>query len=128
MADSEQNNDTHRDDSRAAAGLWTWLAAFAWAHYEAAGRGAVLVQRDELHAAYAQHQRDEQPIMSPSYFLAEHVPKGEDFRAVLMQYDPQREIVLIVGGHEQDEVLLRLSCEHGDRPTPQACCETVRGA
>jgi len=126
MAGTESDNATHHDDSRAAAALWKWLAAVAWAHYESAGRGALLVRRDELHNAYAQQQRHEQPIMNPTYFLAEHVPKGEDFRAVLMQYDPQREIVLIVGGDERDEVLLRLSCEQRDRATPKACCEQVK--
>lgn len=106
------------------------MAAVAWAHYESAGRGAMLVTREELHRAGAQYERGETPIMRPTYFLAEHVPKDEDFRAVMLEYDPTREILLIIGGDgEQDELLLRLSCdEHSERLPPEQCCRRVRNA
>ena len=41
-----------------------------------------------------------------AYIAAEDVPTGDDFRALMLQYDPSRQIVLILGGSGADELAM----------------------
>lgn len=111
-------------ESKAATTLWPELAAFAWAHYRISGRGLTMVRRTELLQAADAKKQGGSPVLSPSWFLAEHAPPGDDYRPVMREYDPDTEILLLVGGDDpEDEALLRLRCDDAARPRPEAAYE-----
>jgi hypothetical protein len=93
---------------------WERIARFAWARHEECGRGVVLVQRDDLLA-------DDNEGMALSYVPLEIIPRGDDFRGVISDYEPIRQVVLMVGDDNGDEQLLVLEPAGTGRPPPPEC-------
>lgn len=117
---------------KAAMDLWEHIAAFAWGQFLQEDRGVVLVTEDDLLAA-AQAMRSGQAVeLQLSYVAAREIPKGDDFLHVISSYDPQRQIVLLIGrpsggGAEQDEQLYVLEANENGRPLPRTCFEAMQG-
>ena len=109
----------------ATATLWLQLAAFAWARHEAIGPGMTLVHHEALVAASAE---DPSAVTAwLRYVPRVYVPTADDFHALLSEYDPTREVLLLVGLPEDGETLLRLQSGPG-RPTPPECYRTLAEA
>ena len=81
---------------------WPELHDFARRSHALSGPGAVLLERQTLRTASA-----EQPIPM-NYIAAEDVPSGDDFRPLMLQIDPERQLMLILGGDGLDETVLVL--------------------
>jgi hypothetical protein len=127
----------------AAIDLWEPLAAFAWERFITEGRGVVLIDRDGLHQLAAAHrkQRDEDhetlPASLPSsvtgsahaplgYVCVRDVPPSDDFAPIIAEYDPQRQIVLLIQLEGGDERLYLLEAsDRRHRPTPRECFEAA---
>ncbi|MBT8485364.1 MAG: hypothetical protein HKO59_02930 [Phycisphaerales bacterium] len=105
----------------AAIALWEQIAAFAWEGNTRHGRGVVLVEERELQEAAATFARGETPTLTPTYFPASGVPRGDDFSGVLNAYDPAREVMLLVKQPDGSETLLALHAAGEERPTPERC-------
>jgi len=95
----------------AAARHWTSLAAFAWRSARH-GNGAVVVHADDLVG---------EAVPPVNWFAAADVPAGDDFRTLMVQADPERDVVLVVVTAEAD-VTLVLSANDG-RPSPETCAK-----
>ena len=95
------NTSAPSPEITAAMRLWAELFSFARASWELSGRGAVLMERT-VRLAHAPGE----PVPSMNYIAAEDVPTGDDFRALMLQYDPSRQIVLILGGSGADELAM----------------------
>lgn len=93
---------------------WEQIARYAWARHEECGRGVVLVDRADL-------LTNEQDELALSYVPLEIIPRGDDFRGVISDYHPIRQVVLIVGGEAGDEQLLVLESSGTGRPPPPEC-------
>jgi hypothetical protein len=97
---------------------WTVLAAFAWKHYLEAGRGAVLVQVDQLIEATPPLTGSNELEVKISY-----LPDGDlarltaDTAEFLAQYDPDTEVVILFTGLDQGGNLA-YRCKTGDGPLP----------
>jgi hypothetical protein len=85
----------------AAMRLWTELSTFAAESWRLSGRGAVLMERTVLLA----HAPGD-PVPPLNYISAEDVPAGDDFRTLMLQYEPERQVVLILGGGDSGELAL----------------------
>ena len=85
----------------AAMRLWTELSAFARESWRLSGRGAVLMERTLL----LDHASGD-PVPPLNYIAAEDVPTGDDFRTLMLQYEPERQVVLILGGGGSEELAL----------------------
>ncbi len=96
----------------------TVLAAFAWKHYLEAGRGAVLVQVDQLIEATPPLTGSNELEVKISY-----LPDGDlarltaDTAEFLAQYDPDTEVVILFTGLDQGGNLA-YRCKTGDGPLP----------
>lgn len=86
---------------RAASALWPVLLAFAQDSSRLSGRGAVLMEREEL---LKQDTEAGHPAMN--YIAAADVPAGDDFRTLMLNYDPDRQVVLILGGAGIEEIAI----------------------
>ncbi|MCZ6835947.1 MAG: hypothetical protein O7G85_09255 [Planctomycetota bacterium] len=95
---------------------WPALAAYAWNQSLTIGRGAVLMHRHDLVNAEASTE-----TLSMSYVPLEYVPKGDDYRALMNQYDPKVELLLILIDEGRDDQLLRLQSQGDSHPTPESC-------
>lgn len=104
-------------------GHWEFLAAFAWDRYLALGRGAVILSRKELLADRDPVDADSKETnpLAPGYVPIEYVPKGDDFRALMHQYEPRSELLLVVSDPDEEEMLLRLQSDGETRPGPERC-------
>ena len=97
---------------------WTVLAAFAWKHYLQAGRGAVLLQVDQLLEAAPPLNGDSELEVKVSY-----LPDGDlarltaDTGEFISQYDPATEVVILFTGLDQGGNLA-YRCKTGDGPVP----------
>lgn len=97
---------------------WTVLAAFAWKHYLEVGRGAVLVQVDQLvQAAQALNGGSELEVQ------VSYLPDGDlarltvDTSEFLALYDPATEVVILFTGLDQGGNLA-YRCKTGEGPVP----------
>lgn len=65
--------------------------------------------------------------LSAGYVCVRDVPPSDDFAPILAEYDPTRQIALLVRSEEGEERLyvLETSERHG-RPTPRECFEAHR--
>ena len=85
----------------AAMRLWSELSTFAMDSWRLSGRGAVLMER----ALLLDHAPGD-PVPPLNYIAAEDVPPGDDFRTLMLQYEPERQVVLILGGGGSEELAL----------------------
>ncbi|MCH2149045.1 MAG: hypothetical protein MK095_06380 [Phycisphaerales bacterium] len=96
------NTPSSTPEVEAAMALWPVLLPFAQQSHELSGPGAVLMERARL-----LEPEGDGPVMN--YIAAEDVPAGDDFRPLMLQYDPARQVVLILGGAgAADELVLVL--------------------
>lgn len=107
------------DELDAAIRMWESIAAFAWKSHELSGPGAVLVTADSLIGAVEGDSL--LPVLN--YFAIGDIPAGDDFRPLLGQYDPMKQVVLMIGGDDQPERVYII--ESDGRPSPPACAAAV---
>src|SRR5579859_2825578 len=94
---------------------WTVLAAFAWKNYSDLGRGAVLVQVDQMmRAAPGTDELDVQVSYLPGSDMARLTADTSEF---ISQYDPQSEVVILFTGLDSGGNLA-YRCKAGDGPLP----------
>ncbi len=94
---------------------WTILAAFAWKHYLDVGRGAVLVQVDQL--VEPVHGTEELDVQV-SYLADGDVARlTADTAEFIAQYDPRTEVVILFTGLDLHGNLA-YRCKTGDGPLP----------
>lgn len=112
-----------------AVSLWETLAAFAWEQFITNGRGVVLIEQPALDAA-AMRARSGAAVsateIDPGYVCVRDVPPSDDFAPIIAEYEPQRQIVLLLrlkGGDERLYVLE--TSERHQRPTPRECFESL---
>ena len=97
---------------------WTVLAAFAWKHYLQVGRGAVLVQVNQLVEAAPPLNGGSELEVQVSY-----LPDGDmarltaDTAEFLTQYDHATEVVILFTVLDQGGNLA-YRCKTGDGPVP----------
>ena len=119
MSDAAAVDD---DVLRAALQLWEVLGRFAWAECGRRGPGVVLIDHDDLlAAARAEAPAGQAPTPAMSYVPATHVPRGDDFAALIGRYDPGRQVLLLVGTRGGDEQMLVLEPADESRPSPPQC-------
>ena len=113
----EQRIAKHKDFAKA---NWRLLAAFAWEHYLAEGRGMVVVPEDDfVHA-----DRPQYALLRVRYVPAESpeiksMPDWEDGKEQgwLETYDPERKVIVLIvrpGGGTSGYLL-------GANPPPPEC-------
>lgn len=95
------NTHSPTPEVEAAMALWPVLLPFAQRSHGLSGPGAVLMERSSL-----LDPGDGEPVLN--YIAAEDVPSGDDFRPLMLQYDPTRQLVLILGGGEAEELVFVL--------------------
>jgi hypothetical protein len=97
---------------------WTVLAAYAWKHYLEVGRGAVLVQVDQLVEAAAPPNTGSELEVHVSYLPDTDLARlTADTAEFLAQYDPATEVVILFTGLDQGGNLA-YRCKTGDGPVP----------
>lgn len=102
----------------AALDLWETLAARAWQYASTEGRGMLIVSRDDLLAASDDTDAEN---LATTWFRLDHMPPKDDYSRLVETYDPEHQIVLLVGESDADEMLYVIDCRNGDRvPPPQA--------
>ena len=96
-------------------GNWTLLAAFAWKSYSELGRGAVMVQVDQMmRAAPGTDELDVQVSFLPDGDIARLTA---DTTELIRSYDPNREVVILFTGLDSGGNLA-YRCQAGDGPPP----------
>src|SRR5262249_7052686 len=94
---------------------WTLLAAFAWKSYSDYGRGAVMVQVDDvMHAAPGTDELDVQVTYIPESDIARLTRDTTEF---INSYDPRSEVVILFTGLDTGGNLA-YRCKAGDGPVP----------
>lgn len=95
---------------------WLLLAAFAWKNFSEYGRGAVVVQVDQLVRATAPggDELDVQVSYLPGNDVARLTADTSEFIA---QYDPRSEVVILFTGLDSGGNLA-YRCKTGDGPVP----------
>jgi hypothetical protein len=94
---------------------WTLLAAFAWKSYTDFGRGAVVVQVDQLvHAPRGDDELDVQVSYLPGSDVARLTADTSEFIA---DYDPRSEVVILFTGLDSGGNLA-YRCKTGEGPLP----------
>jgi hypothetical protein len=123
----------HGAELRAAIELWEEAAAFAWDQFLALGRGVVLIDQEELFAAQRIKAGGGTAEPTLAYVPLTHIPPGADFRRPILEYDPRRQIVLLVRSIDGDEAgaddgsdtadlrLYVIEASEQGRPTPEKC-------
>ncbi|MCA9291216.1 MAG: hypothetical protein KDA25_08805 [Phycisphaerales bacterium] len=104
--------------------LWDDLAAFAWHRHSIQGRGVVVCWDDDLYAAAESVRRGEAAFPNVSYVPIAAVPPGDDYRAIMSDYEPARQILVLVAAEADESEELFLFEASGDRPAPEACFES----
>jgi len=128
---NQSMSSPHTDQHIAAAiAVWEPLAAFAWGQFISNGRGVVLLEQSSLSAA-AEKARQGESIaideLDPGYVCARDVPPSDDFAPIIAEYDPNRQIALLVRPERGDERLYILeTSELHQRPTPRECFDSLR--
>ena len=95
------DSEGHAPEIEAATALWPELSAFARDSHALSGRGAVLIERASL---LDPERAGECPVMN--YIAADDVPSGDDFRTLMLNHDPERQVVLIIGGGGAEEIAI----------------------
>jgi hypothetical protein len=107
------------------------IGAFAWKHYEKQGRGAVFVnERQWREAIREQHWERAGDEIVPFAFVADGAaavgvdlaPLGKGYEEMVKQYDPEREIVLVVQHPPGDLISAYLIVAV---PPPKEACERI---
>jgi hypothetical protein len=94
---------------------WTLLAAFAWKSFSDFGRGAVLVQVDQMmRAAPATDELDVHVSYLPGGDMARLTADTAEF---INHYDPHSEVVILFTGLDSGGNLA-YRCKAGDGPLP----------
>jgi hypothetical protein len=94
---------------------WTLLAAFAWKNFAELGRGAVLVQVEQMvRAAPGTDELDVQVTFLPGGDIARLTA---DTTELINQYDPHSEVVILFTGLDLTGNLA-YRCKAGDGPLP----------
>jgi hypothetical protein len=94
---------------------WTLLAAFAWRSYTEYGRGAVVVQVDQLvQAPRGSDELDVQVSYLPGGDVARLTADTSEFIA---EYDPRSEVVILFTGLDSGGNLA-YRCKTGEGPLP----------
>jgi len=94
---------------------WTLLAAFAWKSYTDYGRGALVIQVDELvKAGFGIEELDVQVTYLPGSDVARLTADTAEFIA---EYDPRSELVILFTGLDSGGNLA-YRCKTGDGPLP----------
>lgn len=97
---------------------WTVLAAFAWKHFLDKGRGAVLVQVDQLLEAAPPLNGGSELEVQVSYLPGSDLARlTADTAAFVEQYDPATEVVILFTGLDLGGNLA-YRCKAGDGPVP----------
>ena len=97
---------------------WTVLAAYAWKHYLLVGRGAVLMQVDQLLETAPTLKGGSELEVQVSYLPdADLARLTDDTAAFVAQYDPATEVVILFTGLDQGGNLA-YRCKTGDGPVP----------
>jgi hypothetical protein len=96
---------------------WTVLAAFAWKHYLEAGRGAVLLQVEQLVEAPPLNGGSELEVQVSYLPDTDLARLTADTAAFVKEYDPATEVVLLFTGLDQGGNLA-YRCKTGDGPVP----------
>lgn len=112
---------------QAAIALWEPLAARAWRYYASRGRGVLLLGAAELLEEASRQRRGLGTGLEPGFVSAEDVPRGDDFRPLLVGYDPARQVVLLVQRADGEETLLTLTSDETARPDPETCYRRLEG-
>ncbi|MCH2132329.1 MAG: hypothetical protein MK116_01135 [Phycisphaerales bacterium] len=106
----------------AASANWDRIAEFAWKSYRLGGPGAVLVLGEDLLRAGleagpgGESSPAEGGLLPMNYFAREDIPPGDDFRSLMDTYDPETQVVLMVGSPEGEQVLVLEARDGGRRP------------
>ena len=108
--------------------LWHDLAAFAWGYYRSMGRGVLVMNAAELHAAAAAPPGDRMQMLRPSFVPLSMIPQGDDYRGTIAAYDPQQEILLLVSTDEPEPLFFAVAADGSGRPAPPECFEAWRRA
>ena len=53
--------------------------------------------------------------------MADYIPAGDDFRPLVCDYDPHKQIVLLVGERVGDEQIYVMASDGQTRPLPAQC-------
>ena len=94
---------------------WLLLAAFAWKNYAAYGRGALVVQVDQLvQSAPGSDELDVQVSYLPGSDVARLTADTSEFIA---EYDPRSEVVILFTGLDSGGNLA-YRCKTGNGPVP----------
>ena len=94
---------------------WTLLAAFAWKSFSELGRGAVMVQVDEMtRAAPGTDELEVQVTYLPDGDMARLTADTTEF---IRAYDPNSEVVFLFTGLDAGGNLA-YRCKAGDGPPP----------
>jgi hypothetical protein len=97
---------------------WTILAAFAWKHYLDLGRGAVVVQVDQLVQQPESDDTGGELDVQMSYLPGSDVARlTVDTAEFIAQYDPRAEAVILFTGLDQGGNLA-YRCKAGEGPLP----------
>ena len=89
------------------------ITPFARAAYQAQGRGVVVSHIDALTDAATEDVAAPDELFN--FVPLSYIPKGDDFRPIIAEYDPETEFVILLGGLPEDgEVLLRLKQDGSD--------------
>ena len=97
---------------------WTVLAAYAWKHYLQVGRGAVLMQVDQLLEAAPSLNGGSELEVQVSYLTDTDLARlTDDTAAFVAQYDPATEVVILFTGLDMGGNLA-YRCKTGDGPVP----------
>lgn len=102
----------------AAQALWEPLAAYAWTAFGVHGRGAVLADAEAFRAAASSGA--DLPADLFGFVPVAIVPKADDFRPLLLRYDPEVEVMLLIRHADGSDQMLGLAAG-GPRPRPPAC-------
>ena len=101
---------------RTALDAWERLAAFGWREHQIKGRGVVVINRRDLLANAANARR-----LPLSYVPLDHIPAGDDVGPLVRDYDPNNQIVLLVGERVGDEQIYVMASDAQTRPVPAQC-------
>jgi hypothetical protein len=97
---------------------WTVLAAFAWKHYLAVGRGAVLLQVEQLMEAAPPLNGGSELEVQVSYLPGSDLARlTADTAVFVAEYEPASEVVILFTGLDSGGNLA-YRCKTGDGPVP----------
>lgn len=102
----------------AASSSWNEIARFSWNSFQMSGRGAVLVLAEDL--LRAAHSGSDKPDLPMNYFAREDVPSGDDFRSLMDTYEPDTQVMLMIGGLGDAEQVMIMEASDGQRARPDS--------